>query len=479
MRRLSSPESWWAFEDMYKSFWSKLEYKGVNLWYIVRRDLFDYCWDVRRYPKIRQNAVFMNMSNFVSHLAVYIVCRLLVRKRRYEGHNRRSLLGVRGRDFGFVRDARSGERIYGLNMYNSLLHEMIDRKMEPVILFEFPNPNEIVKGLKAVIRNRHTIIVSDAYWSLRIWVKAFIYSRYFVRYWWCWRDRIDVSMAVKKEFDVVFTYWILTVIEDVEMSIKILNELKPDITFSWSSGGFRLALCLVAKKGGYKTAMYDYGVAADWRELEREEIDDMPDKIFIALKSKIGLYLSRRFPEKRLSLVGNLTYDIVNIADKIYSRAEFAAKYNLDLQKQFVVIVLGHEIHDEALLKAVLPLREMVQLIIRPHPQDDVSKLIKYDLPIATGELFEIIYCSDMFVGLFSSVLEESVMFGKKAVSVYVDSEFGYGKTYSGVIPVVSITEVSNFIKQQMCGLERHEMDSLCDGKVAKRIVDGMEEMIQ
>lgn len=475
MRRLSSPESWWAFEDMYKSFWSKLEYKGVNLWYIVRRDLFDYCWDVRRYPKIRQNTIFMNIMNFVSHVAVFIICKLFVQKRFCLGYDRRVLLGVRNRDFGNVHDVRSGEKINGLTMYNSLLHEMLDKRMKPIVLFEFPNPNEIFKGLKTIIQYRRHIIVSDAYWNLGMWAEAFVQSRYFLRYWKIWRDKIGVSESLKREFNAVFAYWLLTAIEDINMSMKVLDEVEPDVTFSWSSGGFRLALCLVAKVTGYKTAMYDYGTNAPFRELVRKEIDDTPDKIFIALESKKEMYLSRGISEERLFLVGELSLDLVSIADKLYSQVEFATRYNLCLHKPFVVVVLGHEIHDEVLLKAVLPLRKKVELIIRPHPQDDTSKLVKYGLPIADGELFEILYCSDIFVGLFSSVLREAVTLGKIAVSVIVDSKVDYGQTCSGKISLVTVSEVVGFIEREISDIASVRlMDSLCDGKVAERIVEKM-----
>lgn len=491
-------EKWLRFEDKIRNgLIGKLDYEGVNIWYLIRRRLFELSYSYRRYPKIRRNIFFNRLIFFLYRFSVMLLCKMLVRKRPLS-FSKKVLITTRARDWGTIRDLKTGEKKQGEMLYDNIINELSKRHFEPLILYEFPeSPHMLLYGLKKLLpRLRNGVLVSTKYWSLRTWVKAYIWSRYFQKIWKTWKFKENLSTEWFKEFKFVLSCYIQFVIEDIEASKKVIDEVEPNLIVSWAWGGFRLALVLAAKKYAISTISYDYATVDEWKYLVNGNSKDVPDKFCVALRNKHDFLLKRGLEPYQVDFTGAPNSDIKNNANKFYDRQQFCKRLHLDSEKKLVLILTGHTSKSHSLVSdSFNALKdEDAEIIIKPHPQDTISEfkaIVGSEATILSpdSDLFEVLYVSDLVIGYYSSAITEGVMFGTPAISVNFESKGDLAPYLSEHTWRVHISELDRAIKKALYNEEaQKELESKVnwflrenklDGHATERFVNVIEEMIK
>lgn len=490
-------EKWLRFEDEIRDdLIDKLCYDQVNVWYLMRREVFALTYETRRFAKIRYNAVFMRMSFFVYRFSIMVLCKLLMQTQKLPSNKKKVLITTRARDWGKVRDLKTGMVKDGEKLYDSVTTELTRRGYKVVLAYEFPEWfYQCVFGIKKLFpRIMNHSLVSMRYWSIRTWSKAYIWSKHFTEIWKQWGNKsMSCQMLEAMKFTVCVYSQIM--IEDVEMSKKMLEEVKPDLVMSWAWGGFRLAINLVAKTKNIPVMCFDYATVDEWKYLVTADSEDLPDKFCVALEQKYEFLRSKGLTKEQVVWTGAPYTDIVKKAGKLYNREKFCKRLGINPLKKIVVILSGHTPHRNNLVKRSFNAlkRQNVEILIKPHPDDTVRKFKKIVGSKAIvmspdSDLYEILYLSDLTVGYYSTTITEGLMLGTPAVTVNFDNE-DLAPYLKEPTLRVRVSELQDAIKKALQDDEtqkllhgkvsRYITSSRFDGRATERVADVIEKMIK
>lgn len=245
--------------------------------------------------------------------------------------------------------------------------------------------------------------------------------------------------------------------------IKMLSSLtqffmknKPKCVFiPYESGPFGLLVIIACKRNGIRTIGIQHGIIwenhpdyshKDFRSPENLWGMPLPDYMLLFGDfPRRKLIENQRYPKEKLVVFGNAAFfDFEAILEKL-KLLDCKTKYDIPKNKKIILFTTlkyqgyysaaGKQNYDELVLKKLLELysnKKEYFVILKPHPSHQYTgfyeKLIKKfnaeNFIILQGDLFELLFISDVHISTFSTTLLDSIALGKMTIRVDFGESF-------------------------------------------------------
>jgi hypothetical protein len=355
-----------------------------------------------------------------------------------------------------IRDL-TGRLKKGDAFFDSVITEL--KKLDYDIVTVYPLGYSI-SGLKTMIDKlkRQKDVTHKAfnfYWSMKIWKKAYDAGRHFRGIW------KNVLEKDEKLIDLLETHGLGTelaycfnsvferVVKNIEMAKELVKEEEPDlIVLTNEYGIFERALVVAGKLKGIPTLAIQHGNIGHLHMgymYSKESISasgsvetpycPIPDKTAVYGQYYYDLLTkTSAFPPSSVVITGQPRYDILAVADRIFSREKFCRKLNLDPEGKIVLVATENIPEGEAFLKSIVrALKEFpeFQIVVKPHPNEKgewYKKLVEDENVRAVvlprdAETFEALFACDFFMAGFSTTITEAIILGKLVVTVHLSKK--------------------------------------------------------
>ncbi len=228
---------------------------------------------------------------------------------------------------------------------------------------------------------------------------------------------------------------------------KFFQNNKPKTFFiPYETGPLALAILIACEQNHIKTFGIQHGLIYknnsdyahnNFKSKENPYGFPLPDSLLLFGNFTYDLLRSYNYPKEKLCVIGNLEFlDI----DKIYSHLEMKdikLKYKISKTKKIILFAtskiqsyykgVGGN-HDERVLTELLEKfsnDDGFLIIIKPHPSENIDyyermilKYNAYNFKIIQGNLFELLFVSDIVISIFSTVLVDSIALRRPTIRV-------------------------------------------------------------
>ena len=244
---------------------------------------------------------------------------------------------------------------------------------------------------------------------------------------------------------------------------KIILDFQPDEIFTTASlfSYIEHNLIRLANKHGINSLTFLDHWTGYYKKFCRDGEAHFPDLILLNDDRAKEIAIEQGLPRERLHIVGNLFYENLMSYTPSISRDELCNYFDIDINKKIILFISDSiseqnggykvsmnkfgfneisiftsvlkEIHKISESRKINP-KDFV-LLIKLHPKED---LVKYDHLIANTPLekciviqssdvsnHDILYYSNFHVGMFSSMIIESIILGKKVLRVEINNSIG------------------------------------------------------
>lgn len=434
-------------------------YDGIALWWFYRFDLYDLPESSPLIKLLTRNTYF---DLFASFLYNFFASTLISAPSRHpkEKTDRKQRPKVLVVDYDvYWRDIRdlTGRLRKGNAYYDFLMAELKKRNFKIVTVYPPVTP---ISGLKMMIdksKRQKGIIhkVSNTYWHAEIWKKEYEAKRYFRKIWKSIlkNDETFVDLLgkyrLKAGLSYCFNHSFGALIRRIEMAKELVEREKPDLILLTSEyGHFERALVTAGKLKGIPTLALQHGFIGPLHKgymYPKNSISasgsieapycPIPDKTavygeyYYDLLTRVSAY-----PPSSVAVTGAPRYDVLAVADKIFSRKEFCARSNLDPDRKIVLVATQGWHMRETFIRSVLTALKHfpeVQIVVKPHPNEkedfyeNVAKKenIRVTILPSKSDTFDALYACDLLVSAFSTTITEAVILGKLVVTLNLTAE--------------------------------------------------------
>ena len=244
---------------------------------------------------------------------------------------------------------------------------------------------------------------------------------------------------------------------------KIILDFQPDEIFTTASlfSYIEHNLIRLAKKHGINSLTFLDHWTGYYKKFCRDGEAHFPDLILLNDDRAKEIAIEKGLPRERLRIVGNLFYENLMSYSPNISKKEFFNFFDIDYNKKIILFISdsiseqngGYKasmnkfgFNEISIFTAVLrKINELIEikkinskdfsLIIKLHPKEDISKYDHYfDDSLLTNCIIaqncdipnhDILYYSDFHIGMFSSMVIESIILGKKVLRVEINNIIG------------------------------------------------------
>ncbi|NCI49073.1 hypothetical protein GWC95_04010 [Sediminibacterium roseum] len=228
--------------------------------------------------------------------------------------------------------------------------------------------------------------------------------------------------------------------------ISDFDEFKPEFVFTGTSYTSDIELVYIKEAADRKIPCYSF--VDHWSEiLQRFKKDDvfcMPDKILVIDQAAKELALNEGIESERLEIFGNPYHLFLKNWEPIIDRKSFFGSYNID-PNDFVITFAPDPLSNAGgalrfgtdekeiasiFIKALenISTDKKITVIVKLHPNQNYDYLVSAfdDTSIPSVCLKEVdtrylLYFSDIVVGIFSNILAEASIFGKKIIRILIN----------------------------------------------------------
>jgi len=289
-----------------------------------------------------------------------------------------------------------------------------------------------------------------------------------------WQDSDELLVCSDRQYAFFETFEIPVRYCRGEDAHAIFEEFQPDSLYSGTSYTSRIELDFIceAKKRGIHTASFvDHYTGFDVR-FGTAEARILPDEIHVLDEKAAALAREAGLPERRIRITGNPYHEFLGSWRSRLTKEQVFQKLEIPLSDAKIILFAPDPISnaggaekfgtDEvAILKLFLEsLGEAgrpIQLLIKAHPNQsmeylksglkNVPKNVELHLVPAEKDalLNDLIQQTDLVLGMFSSILLEAELLGKKSLGILVGFKKGILFQQTATSP---ITDKEKLFKQ-------------------------------
>jgi hypothetical protein len=441
-----------------KSLIELTEYNGLALWWFVRFRIYNSAQSTRLLNLAIKNPYIFSLAEFLYDSITSILSKVLSSfySVELEGKKQKVLMIAPNLQWRTMRDM-GGELTKCDVFLDSVMNELEKRHFDVVTVSPFKySPS----GLKTMIEKLHCQKIAihkefNTYWSARIWKKGYDARKHF-RNTWREVSRRDGKFlrSLEKyelacELPVYFNSVLGHVGKTIEMAKQLVQKEKPDLIMVSSEYGiFEKSLVVAGKLQGIPTLAIQHGNIGPLHKgyiYPRNSVSPfgsieapycpIPDRTavygqyYYDILTKMSSY-----PPDSVVITGQPRYDVLAVADRVYSKEEFCKRLDLDSHKKIVLV--GTEnigiTEGRTFLRSVLnALKDFpdLQVIVKPHPGEkgewykDILEQegVRAVVLSRDADTFEALYACDLFFTGFSTIATEGVILGKVGVTLHMD----------------------------------------------------------
>ena len=244
---------------------------------------------------------------------------------------------------------------------------------------------------------------------------------------------------------------------------KIILDFQPDQIFTAASlfSYIEYNLIKLSNKHGINSITFLDHWTGYYEKFIRDGEAHFPDLILLSDDRAKEIAIEQGLPRERLHIVGNLFYENLMSYSPNISRREFCNYFDIDINMKFILFISdsiseqngGYNasmnkfgFNEISIFTAVLKkINELIKskkiksedfsLLIKLHPKEDIVKydhspddsLLSKCIIAQNSDIsnHDILYYSDFHIGMFSSMVLESIILGKKVLRVEINNSIG------------------------------------------------------
>jgi len=499
-------------------------YRDIALWWFIRFRL--YHSEPSRLPKsLIKNIHFISFVDFLYDFFTSILCRVLSRLSEVKTGEKRKLkvlITAHNTQWKNVYDVTG--RLKKTDAYfDSVITELKKQDYDIVTVYPLGYSISEFKTLIDKLRRQKDVAHRpfNVYWSVKIWKKSYDASRHFRNIWRNTMEKNGIfihlleTCGLRTELSYCFNSVFERAVKNIEMAKELVEEEGPDLILLLNEYGvFERALGIAGKLRGIPTLAIQHGFIGPLHMgymYSKDSISasgsietpycPIPDKtavygqFYYDLLTKMSAY-----PPSSVVVTGQPRYDILAMANRVFSREKFCTGSGLDPDRKIVLITTQpwpmREVFIRSVLTALKHFRK-IQIVIKPHPgekEDFYEKVvekenIKVTILPRKSDTFEALYACDLLVAAYSTVITEALVLGKLAVTISLGEELA--PFYRGVTlrvdkkedlaPAIRKALYDEKTKEKLRKAGRKFVFNHAyklDGKATERVVNLIEQMI-
>jgi hypothetical protein len=263
---------------------------------------------------------------------------------------------------------------------------------------------------------------------------------------------LNLLTLFQTDFEYYFKVYLPLMVQYYELSLQVLEIEKPDLVLMENEYvGFERALIYACHNKRVPSLAQQHGVIHEdhpgylyaKEDIGTQEYSKYPFCPLATITSVIGpsfkevLTNVSAYPESKVAISGQPRYDVFYFVDRIYDRAAFLKRFNLDPTKKIVLLAtqpfplehLRHEFFTNTLnnLKAI----EGIQIVVKPHPNESTEWFTNQLASLETNvvvlppfyDTIEAIYATDVFLSVNSTTIIEALILNKPVVVVNLSKQ--------------------------------------------------------
>ena len=506
------------------SFVELTAYEGVALWWFVRFRLYHSVEANRLAELLVKNSFVFSFADFFYDFLTSLLCRFILTLFRSKTDGRRPKVLMFASSSGWRETFDpSGKSRKGDVMLDSLIKELKKRRFKIVTVTPLKYSISAVKIMISRLKTGDTIHTeSNAYWSIKTWVKEYYANRYFRNIWKRVLENDEKLVALlekyppTREMRYYFNSLFGHVAKQIEIAKQVVSDQNPDLILVTSEYGFfERGLVVAGKLNSIPTLAIQHGNIGPVHEgymYPKNSISTsgsikspycpIPDKtavygqFYYDILTKMSAY-----PPSNVVVTGQPRYDKLVMANRIFTREQFCAKSGLDAHRKIVLVATQgwsmREIFMRIVLGALKKIPE-VQIVIKPHPREnsDVYRRavdeqnVKAVILPRSSDIVEALYACDLLVAAFSTVITEALILGKPAVTLNLMTEDPAPYYKEATLRVNTEQDLASAIKKALYdGKTREKLKKAGrkfafnhtykqDGKATQRVIKLIEQML-
>lgn len=512
-----------------KSLIELTAYQGIALWWIIRFRLYHSARSRQLINLVIKNTYLFSLVDFLYDFFTAILCSVLSSFFKVKTHEKRPrvLITAHDRDWKNARDPTGGLRKCDI-FFDSLIHELKKRDYRIITLTPLKYSISAVKKMIEKLRSQKNTVHKEfnMYWSIKTWKKGHDANRHFRNVWKnVSKDDKNFIESLEKyplasELDCYFNSIFGYVIKYIEMAKELIEEEEPDLILVKSEyGAFEKALVVAGRLKKIPTLAIQHGSVGPLHKgymYSKNAISasgsikspycPIPDKTAVYGPNYYDLLTKMSsYPPSSVVITGQPRYDVLAVADRVYSREKFCNKLNLDPDRKIVLVATENLPIPEgkAFLRTVLKALKNfpdIQTVVKPHPgergewykevlrEENVGAVV-----LSKGaDTFKALYACDLFLTGFSTIITEAIILGKTGVTVHIGKREDPTPYYRDVtlriyreenlVPAIreALYDEKTREKLKKAGKKfvyQHAYKQ--DGRATERVADLIEEMIK
>jgi hypothetical protein len=530
------PEKWLVSEQEMlnlktdgKSLIELTEYDDLALWWFIRFRIYNSAQSTRSLNLAIKNPYVFSLAEFLYDSVTSILSKVLSNFFSVEtdGKKPKVLMIAPNLQWRAVRD--SGGELRKCDVFlDSIMNELKKRDFELVTVSPLKySPS----GLKTMIEKMHCQKIAihkefNAYWSAKIWKKGYDARRHFGN---TWREvsrrdgnfiRSLEKYGLGGELPVYFYSVLGHVVKTIEMAKELVEKEKPDLILVSSEYGiFEKSLVVAGKLQGVPTLAIQHGNIGPLHKgyiysQNSMSLSGSIEAPYCPIPDETAVYgpyyydmLTKMsaYPPSSVVITGQPRYDVLAMADRVYSKKEFCDRLNLDSQKKIVLVgtenigITEGRTFLRSVLKALKDFQDL-EVVVKPHPGErgewykDVleEEGVRAVVLSKDADTFEALYICDLFLTGFSTIATEGIILGKVGVTLHMGEGEDPTPYYKEVtLRVSSEADLIPAIKKALYDKKTREKIKAegkrfvyahaykQDGKATERLVDLIERMIK
>ena len=444
-----------------KSLIELTSYRGISLWWFIRFRLYHSAESPQLTKSLIKNIHFISLVDFLYDFFTSILCRVLSRFSKVKTRGKRRLkvlITAHNVQWKNVYDV-TGRLKKADAYFDSVITELKKQDYDIVTVYSLGYSISGFKTLIDKLKRQKGIIhkAFNIYWSIKIWKKAYDARRYFGNIWKNILENDEKfiglleTYGLRTELSYCFNSVFERVVKNIEMAKELVEEEEPDLILLLNEYGvFERALVVAGKLKGIPTLAIQHGNIGPLHMgymFSKDSVSaygsvetpycPIPDKTAVYGQYYYDL-LTRMsaYPPSSVVITGQPRYDILAMADRVFSRESFCAKLGLDPDRKIVLVAtqpLLRPIREAFIRRVLAALKHFpeVQIIIKTHPREKGESYkkavekenVKVVILPSKSETFEALYACDLLVAGFSTVITEALVVGKPAVTVSLGGE--------------------------------------------------------
>ena len=248
---------------------------------------------------------------------------------------------------------------------------------------------------------------------------------------------------------LTFDPYLPTYIELIDSLKAYFKTSKPESVFlPYETGPYALAMIAACKENGIKNIGIQHGLIwennsdyshGSFRTLETPSGMLIPDVTLLFGKYSYDVLTKIGYPKSNFQIFGNPEFFNIDESMNKLNTMEIKFKYKIPNNKKIILFATGKSQKHYSSLGGYLDYDEQTLIklleeysntsnyfiIIKPHPGEYLSfykqlieKYSNTNFKIIEGDLFELLSVSDINITIFSTVLMDSIMLGKKTIRI-------------------------------------------------------------